>query len=282
MLLRTLSLHPDDAGFLPAALNSGENMLQRTECELVLVEHFDWARHAMAKQCRRFRMSVAETEDFESWAVFRLVENDYRILRQFRGDSSVRTYLSVVIRTLHREFVASRWGRYRPSAAARRAGTTALELERLMGRDRLSARHAALTIHTRRSGALSERDLMRLALSLPVRCAEAKRTVELTIDAAAPDRADDRIRSSEDLRERAMVLSALAYLLDELSDLEIRVVRLRFWEGLSVADISRELGIEQKPLYRTLTRLLESLRRRLESHGITRVSALATMCDDAA
>lgn len=257
-------------------------MLQRAECELVLVEHFDWARRTMAKQCRRFRMSNAETEDFESWALLRLVENDYHILRQFRGDSSVRTYLSVVIRTLHRDFVASRWGRYRPSAAARRAGATALELERLMSRDRLSARHAALTIHTSRRGALSETELIRLALSLPVRCFEAKRTMELTIDAAAPDRADERITSSEDQTERSVVLSALEDTLQELSDLELRVVRLRFWKGLSVADISRELGVDQKPLYRTLTRVLESLRRNLESQGITRGRALATVYDDAA
>src|ERR1043165_1810764 len=99
-------------------------MLQRRDCERFVVEYFDWTRGAMAKQCRRYRMTREAAEDFESWALLRLVENDYRILRLFRGDSSLKTYLTVVIRTLHREFRAEHWGRYRPSAAARHAGTT--------------------------------------------------------------------------------------------------------------------------------------------------------------
>ena len=47
------------------------------------------------------------------------------------------------------------------------------------------------------------------------------------------------------------------------------IVRMRFWEGESVADIARALGLPQKPLYRRLERTLAALRRSLEAAGVS-------------
>jgi hypothetical protein len=43
---------------------------------------------------------------------------------------------------------------------------------------------------------------------------------------------------------------------------------MHFWEGLGIATISRALGVEQKPLYRRIGRLLDALRRRLTETGV--------------
>src|SRR5689334_20585988 len=103
-------------------------MLRRDECEALLVEQLEWVWSSMARLCRRYRLTPADTEEFASWATLRLVEHDYQILRQFRGDSSLRTYLVVVLTMLHHEFRVRQWGRWRPSAAARRRGPVAVEL----------------------------------------------------------------------------------------------------------------------------------------------------------
>jgi RNA polymerase sigma factor for flagellar operon FliA len=51
------------------------------------------------------------------------------------------------------------------------------------------------------------------------------------------------------------------------------ILRMRFWEGASVADIGRALNLAQKPLYRRLERALGELRRYLESTGMSQTDA---------
>ena len=46
------------------------------------------------------------------------------------------------------------------------------------------------------------------------------------------------------------------------------ILKLRFWEGLTIADISRALHLEQRPLYRRMDRLLAGLRTTLKSLGV--------------
>ena len=45
---------------------------------------------------------------------------------------------------------------------------------------------------------------------------------------------------------------------------------MRFWEGLSVAQIARGLGVPQKGLYRRFERALARMRRDLERGGLSR------------
>ena len=51
------------------------------------------------------------------------------------------------------------------------------------------------------------------------------------------------------------------------------ILRLKFQEGLGIADIARALHLEQKPLYRRLDGLLDRLRTALEAAGIERLNA---------
>jgi transposase-like protein len=46
------------------------------------------------------------------------------------------------------------------------------------------------------------------------------------------------------------------------------ILRMRFSEGLSIADIARRLDIDQKTLYRTVPRILQRLRGALEHSGL--------------
>ena len=46
------------------------------------------------------------------------------------------------------------------------------------------------------------------------------------------------------------------------------LLRLRFWQGLSVADIAALLKLEAKPLYRRYERLMRELREALEAQGL--------------
>ncbi len=52
-------------------------------------------------------------------------------------------------------------------------------------------------------------------------------------------------------------------------DAEDRVIlRMRFEDGFTVADVARALDLRQKPLYRRVEGLLRRLRRELEGRGM--------------
>ena len=87
----------------------------------------------------------------------RFIENDYAAIRKFRGESSLGTYLTVVVAMLVRDYRVQRWGRWRPSAAARRLGDVAVRLETLVRRNGQAVHEAAETLrivlyHQARSG----------------------------------------------------------------------------------------------------------------------------------
>jgi DNA-directed RNA polymerase specialized sigma24 family protein len=54
---------------------------------------------------------------------------------------------------------------------------------------------------------------------------------------------------------------------------------MRYWEGTSVADIARALGLPQKPLYRRLERALAALRAALEAAGVSRHRTAACLAE---
>lgn len=49
-------------------------------------------------QCRSIRLSQQDTEDLASEVFLALINNDFAVLRRFRGESSLATYLTVVSR----------------------------------------------------------------------------------------------------------------------------------------------------------------------------------------
>ena len=72
--------------------------------------------------CRRHKISESEAEDFSSEVRLRLVENDYEVFRRFQHRSSLRTYLTIVIQRIYLDYRNHLWGKWRPSAEARRLG----------------------------------------------------------------------------------------------------------------------------------------------------------------
>jgi RNA polymerase sigma factor for flagellar operon FliA len=258
-------------------------MMARQECEALFLAELDWIREAMAALCRRYGMGAADTEDFASWATLRLIDDDYAVLRKFRGESALRTYLVVVVAMLHREYRSRWWGRWRPSAAARRAGRVAVRLETLVHRDGYPLSEAILRLRTAGETSLSERQLVALFASLPRRTAGGGRPVESLLDALAhvpdPAAADDGVAAEERAAERRALEDALHRALEALPAEDRVILRMRYWEGTSVADIARALGLPQKPLYRRVERALAALRAALEAAGVSRHRTAACLAE---
>jgi RNA polymerase sigma factor for flagellar operon FliA len=218
-----------------------------------------------------YAMDADERDDFGAWVGMRLMEDDYAILRKHEGRSSLGTYLSVVIANLLRDRRIQKWGKWRPSAAARRVGPLGIRLERLIRRDGLSFDAAVQVLRSRNGVQIDERELARLAASFPDRSRpRIAPDADALLRAEGDDRADDRVLAAEQERHEASLLDALERSLAGLDDEDRAILKLRFWEGLTIADIGRALHLEQRPLYRRMDRLLIRLRASLASRGVDR------------
>lgn len=210
-----------------------------------------------------------EAEDFASWAKLRLIENDYAILAKFEGRASFGTFLHTVVVNLARDYRISRWGKWRPSAAAKRLGTLAVELETALVRDGLALEEAVSTIIGRHSE--TDRDeLETLAAQLPERMPRRFEGEETIEHLPAPnDRPDHGLVAESNRAVLARAEAALAQSIGKLDAEDRYILALRFREGFTVARIAPLLGIRQRLLYSRLEKLLHGLRHELESCGVT-------------
>ena len=246
-------------------------MAERQDFSALLLHHLPWIERAAGALCRRHALDPDECDDFLSYARARLLDDDYAVLRKFRGESALTTYLTVVLGMFFRDYRVSRWGRWRPSAAARRRGPVAVRLETLVYRDGYHWSQAAALLQSRGDSDLSEREIAALIAQLPsgTRGRPVQVGSEPLASAAAPARADSDLLSGEAETGRDSARRALDRAMAGLGDEDRLIVKMRFWTGQTVADIARTLQLEQKPLYRRLERILAHLRTALEAEGLS-------------
>jgi RNA polymerase sigma factor (sigma-70 family) len=144
-------------------------------------------------------------------------------------------------------------------------------------RDGVPLRQAGHRLRTSGATSLSDRELAALLSKLPKRTPlrPSSAAADELADTPGGARADDLVDQETALHEREWIRSSIETILARLSDEERLIVRLRFWEEASIAQIARALAKPQKPLYRQFTQLLAKLRRLLEMSGISREEAQA-------
>lgn len=228
--------------------------------ELALVER------VIAWVSARRGLRRADAEDFASVVKLRLIENDYEILGRFQGRSSLKTYLTVVVNRLYLDYQVQRFGKWRSSAEARRLGPVALRLESLLHRDGLSFEEACSVLQTDFRVAENRDALYGLSLKLPQRT--DRRTG--AADAREPERtnAPSTIERAERQSLADRTFRVLWRALRSLPAWDQILLRLHIEGEMSLADVARSLGEQQKRLYRKRDALLEQLRATLEAEGI--------------
>jgi RNA polymerase sigma factor (sigma-70 family) len=222
----------------------------------------------MTRVARRHALSADEAEDFTSWARVRLLEGGSP-LSKFRGQSTVETFLGVVVLNLFRDYRIAKWGKWRPSAAARRLGPAAIRLETLMFRDGLNAGDAVAMVSSQLAGTLTSEEVEALAERLPARLRPRLESEDALRDVPSPVRAAERDVVARELEPKARTAEqALRAALGALPPQDRLILKLRFQEGLKVVEIARCVGVPAKTLYPRLERCVAELRRVLEQHGV--------------
>ena len=230
-------------------------------------DHYSLVEELIRFLARRNRLGMDEREEFTSYAMFKLVVNDYARLRKYRGDSSFRTYLTVVMQRLFLDYRTQKWGKWRPSTTAKRLGVTAVRLETLLVRDGIDFREAREMLLTRTDTALSGEALWDLATKLPRR-QRAKRVEEDALENVGVPGGEDYVASRENATLIRNVESRLVEESRRLTAEERVILKMRFEEGKSVPEIAEALNLKPKALYSKIGRLLKRLRHALEVSGV--------------
>jgi RNA polymerase sigma factor for flagellar operon FliA len=226
-------------------------------------------RQVIAFVSRRHRLFHEEGEDFRSYAMVKLVDNDYAILRKFEGRSSLRTYLTIVVERLSIDYHISTRGKWRPSARATEIGPDAVELDTLLHRDGYSAHEAVQTLLARKRSRLTEEELLEVVRQLPSRPRRAfERQLSNPLPAGEAAAADRLVVAKEREAELQRVRGVLTSVLARLSPEDRLIARLRFLEGWPPNRIATAVSRDSKTLYRRIERLKRDLRRLLSEEGI--------------
>jgi len=242
--------------------------------EAMFVSNLDLVESVIRYVRQRQKLSGSEAEEFDSEVKLQLVDHDYEVFRKFQHRSSLRTYLTIVIQRIYLDFRNHLWGKWRPSAEAQRLGPVAIRLETLMARDGFGFDQACEYLRTNEHVAATDSDLYAVFVRLPIRTRRAmvgEEEIEAVADTTS--RVDDRLIFDERRADARRILDALKSAMRSLSDQDRVILRLRFQDGLKVADIARALHLDQKLLYRRFDTLLQQLRAALEAAGIDPVEA---------
>jgi RNA polymerase sigma factor for flagellar operon FliA len=215
------------------------------------------------------RNSLQDADDFGSWVKLKLIENHYSIIRKFEG-RNFPAYISTVIHRLLLDYRIHLWGKWHASAEAKRQGEVAITLEVMLCRDGRSLEEALPALKRIRPD-LTREELERIAESLPQRAPKA-REVELDGVVERLTVPTESVADGPLARERASLWRRISDVVtayfEDVDEEDRAMLRLRFGGGMTVADVSRALQVEQKPLYRQLTRHVTEMRKRLEVAGI--------------
>lgn len=233
------------------------------------LKHQDIFERALSHVARRHRCASDEAQDFAGWVRLKLVESDYAMLAEYRGQASMGTYLAIVVQRLLLDYRIAKWGRWRPSAEAKRLGPLAVRLETLLARDRFTFDEAFHSI--RAADPTCTRALLEdLRDRLPERAPGAQFEGEdaLAFVPSTEASPDEAMIDEETAQRKRAAGRALAAVVRDLPAQDQILLRLRFAEGLQIAEIARLLHLTARPLYRRLERLASLIRERLASQGL--------------
>ena len=231
-------------------------------------------RKATQRLCRREGILNEEADDFESWAMVKLIQDDYSRIQKFEGRSSFESYISVVLANLLRDYRNHRFGKWRPSTRAKQLGTLAVELDRMVHRDQIGELEAVETLLERGVDHTRE-ELEQLLAKLPRRT-RPKLVSSDTVEQLA-DLADETpaVHFSSELREDShRTGAALTRAISDLPAEDAFALHQHYLEGTPLVELARMFGIKPRQMYWRVERSLKVLRTNLENAGVDGERAL--------
>ncbi len=236
-----------------------------TPCQL-LEENLPLIRGVIATTCRQRCLFGEDAADVEQEVLVKLLDDDCAAFANFRGESTLETFIRVTTTRVCFDEIRRQKGRWHSSAISERLGYPAICLEELVYRGGLSYEEAVAKLLA--EGVVRSREeLDEIWPQIPPR---STRVFVPQEDAPEPVTAEDPEQQAqareEEKRERLRAAAAREFLAG-LPPEDRFIVQSLYFDDVTVAEVARQLGIRQRPLYRRRDRLLKHLRRELEKRG---------------
>jgi RNA polymerase sigma factor (sigma-70 family) len=261
-----------------SATITAADVVSRDACEQLFVASLPLIQRVIGTVARRYRLSADEAEEFTAAAQLRIIKDDYAVFRKFRGRCTLRTFLTIVIQRMFLDYRNAQWGKWRPSVASRRYGEVAVLLERLTLRDGFTFEEACSAIEASRGEPIDRAALAAIHVLHPRRGRPRFIADDSLEEASAHEKPpDDRLIEAEGNKVVASAAGTLADALAAIATEDRLILKLRFRDELNVSEIARVLQLDQHGLYARLSRLLGTLRRFLESHGVSGAELLLAL-----
>lgn len=232
----------------------------------LLLANLPLLRDLVGFLARRYRLTGEQVEELEAFVRLRLIEDDYDVLRRWRQHSALKTYLTIVVQRLFRDYCNQLWGKWRASAAAVRLGPLAEALEELLYKEGLTFEEACQALASRPR--VTRDQLAALYAQIPPRPGRHRSQPlgdeESTAVAPAANPEEAVLQQADE----STVGRAVAASLRGLRAQDRLLLRLHFAEDLSVAEIARLQDTPSKGLYKRLNAVLKGIRRDLRTAGV--------------
>lgn len=220
--------------------------------------------------CYKHSIEGKDVEDFTSYVVEKLIENDYRRIRAFRGKSSLTTYLYTVVTRLSIDKARSITGRWHPSLAARNMGPLAMDLEDLVYHRGYPFDAAREILKSRFNPPLNDDELERLFHALPTRNRPEKENSPG--DASEfPDQSptpEGHLLNKEKKKERERLASIITEMMASLGEEDRLLLRMKFEDGLKISKIARRLDRQRGEVDRKINSFLVRVKERILAKGL--------------
>lgn len=247
--------------------------------EETYLHHLRSIERIAAFVAHRNHLNQDETAEFTQQVRVWLLEDDFAIIRKFEGRASITTYLTTVILRLCQQWRTEQWGKWRPSAEAKRLGDKAIAFERLITRDGYTVQEAVRVLTTPAGSQYTEAELEAYYLRLPLRM---PRPVVVSDDelpefAAEGAAADERVERQDRARAARRAACEMDKLLDAMDSEDRLILQMRYWRALKVPDIARRLHLDPKKVYKRIDHLCAWLRKELEAAGVRKYEIAALL-----
>ncbi len=227
----------------------------------LLQYHLDTIRKTIAAICFRHGLTGDGADDFSQEVMEHLIADDYRVFREFSGNSSFRTYIQTVVTRLFIDRLRREKPRWRPSAEATRLGPTAIALEQLIYRDGNTPAEATDIMRSSMGNETGEKEIEGLLSLLPVRI---DRPLSYNVGSETLDDCPGHDASAEELliaREHENLVDRMMMIVTEemlhlMTEQDRVVFRLHFKEGIKISEVARMLRTDRALIDRRIKTLL--------------------------
>ncbi len=239
-------------------------------CRQLLADQHGVVVDAVRFVSSRHHLSRDMADELRGRVMLHLASNDYAVLRNWRRECSLHTYLVTVITRVFFDYRNHEWGKAKPPALAKRLGNVALMLWRLTHRKRLTFDEAVQTLHADHGVTETRDELWAMFSKLPAASGRYFVDVSELAQAEQPGaEADTLVHAAERQQLAGKVESALAQALSGLAAEDRLILKLFFTDGLTRAQIARLLQLDQQRLYPRFLQLMSRLQAALAAQDVT-------------